>query len=828
LVIIVREDHSAPVVAAQVWCKAGSIDEGRWLGAGLSHVLEHMLFKGTTTRETGRIDQEVQAAGGYLNAYTSFDRTVYWINVPNTGARVALDILGDVSQHASLPPEELAKEMDVIRREMDLGNDDPHRRSSRRLFETAYVSSPYRYPTIGYPDIFNQLTRADVLAYYLEKYAPNNLFFVVVGDIDQGAVVTQITQAFAATPARPVPPTPWQDEPRQVAPRELVEEASVELAHFHFAWHTPDIRHGDVPALDVLAAVLGAGHSSRLFQEVREKQGLVSSIGAWLYSPGNPGLLGISAVAEGHRFGPACAAVMAEVERVKQTLVPQAELAKVIRQFVAATLCTRKTMEGQALDLGGNWMAAADLNFSERYLAAARRVTPDELQRVARQYLAPENGTLYALAPPKTAARQVITVAPRREKPIRKVEVPNGLRLLLKEDHRLPFVEFRLVLGGGVLAETAATNGRTHLLARMLMQGTTRHTAEQLVAEIESVGGHIDTYSGNNSLGVSAEVLKDDFALGLALVGDVLLRPLFLKDALERERQMQLAALKAQRDQLLSVASRRMRQAMFGEVAYGLDPLGSESSVTALGLEDLRATHQALVVPGNAVLAIYGDLDPDSAVKAVTEVFVEWRQSGKESPFPSKCPPRAAAAAQRVVETRDKKQAVLVVGFPGSTMRADDRFALELLQEACSDLGSRLFLRIRDRLGLAYYVGAQNLLGLIPGWFAFYAGTAPDEVELVEKELFSEAAALRSEGLTEEELRRAKAKLIGQKKIARQDLGGLAQANALDELFGLGYANFELEDARFEAVTREETTTVAQRYLRPEASVVALIKPQET
>jgi zinc protease len=161
-------------------------------------------------------------------------------------------------------------------------------------------------------------------------------------------------------------------------------------------------------------------------------------------------------------------------------------------------------------------------------------------------------------------------------------------------------------------------------------------------------------------------------------------------------------------------------------------------------------------------------------------------------------------------------------------MRADDRFALELLQEACSDLGSRLFLRIRDRLGLAYYVGAQNLLGLIPGWFAFYAGTAPDEVELVEKELFSEAAALRSEGLTEEELRRAKAKLIGQKKIARQDLGGLAQANALDELFGLGYANFELEDARFEAVTREETTTVAQRYLRPEASVVALIKPQET
>src|SRR5512137_684618 len=114
LTIIVREDHSAPVVSAQAWAMSGSIHEGRWLGAGLSHVLEHMLFKGTTTRPGSRIDQEVQDAGGYMNAYTSFDRTVYWINVPNTGARVAVDILADVTQNATLPAEELAKEMDVI------------------------------------------------------------------------------------------------------------------------------------------------------------------------------------------------------------------------------------------------------------------------------------------------------------------------------------------------------------------------------------------------------------------------------------------------------------------------------------------------------------------------------------------------------------------------------------------------------------------------------------------------------------------------------------------------------------------------------------------
>src|SRR4051812_33911847 len=180
LVIIVREDPSAPVVSAQAWCKSGSIDEGKWLGAGMSHMLEHMLFKGTTTRPGGRIDQEVQDAGGYMNAYTSFDRTVYWINVPNTGANVAIDILSDIMQNATLPADELAKELDVIRREMDMNHDDPRRRASRRLFETAYTRSPYRFTIIGYPDIFNELKPDDITAYYRSRYAPNNIFFVIV------------------------------------------------------------------------------------------------------------------------------------------------------------------------------------------------------------------------------------------------------------------------------------------------------------------------------------------------------------------------------------------------------------------------------------------------------------------------------------------------------------------------------------------------------------------------------------------------------------------------------------------------------------------------
>ncbi len=266
-----REDHSAPVVSAQAWAMAGSIHEGRWLGAGLSHVLEHMLFKGTTTRPGSRIDQEVQEAGGYMNAYTSFDRTVYHIDVPNTGARTAIDILCDIMQHASLPPDELAKEMDVIRREMDMNVDDPGRRASRRLFETAYTRSPYRLTVIGYPDIFNELKPEDIRGYYHEKYAPNNVFYVVTGDIQNDEVVAQIREAYAQSKAKAMPPMVLPEEPKQTAAREIVEEAPIELGHLHFAWHIPELRHPDVPALDVLAVLLGSGRSSRLYQQVREK-----------------------------------------------------------------------------------------------------------------------------------------------------------------------------------------------------------------------------------------------------------------------------------------------------------------------------------------------------------------------------------------------------------------------------------------------------------------------------------------------------------------------------------------------------------------------------
>ncbi len=446
------------------------------------------------------------------------------------------------------------------------------------------------------------------------------------------------------------------------------------------------------------------------------------------------------------------------------------------------------------------------------------------MQRVARAYLTTENRTIYALLPNGTSPKLAAATSDVLDGEIEKFTLPNGLRLLVKESHRLPFVELRAVFKGGVLAESSANTGVTQLMAKLLLKGTKTRSAEAMAREIESVGGSMDSFGGNNSFGVSVEVLRDDFATGLDLMADALLRPAFPAAELEREREVQIAGIRAQRDQLLKSAGTAMRRALFGKTGYGLDALGTEQSVKQLKVGDLREFHAQLTVPNNCVLSIFGDVNTKAVRAAVTKAFGKWKTGATALTVLPKA--KTLERVERVNETRDKKQAVLLVGFPGTTLLDPDRYALELLQEACSDLGSRLFLRIREKLGLAYYVGAQNFLGLAPGYFAFYTGTAPEKAGQVEEELLREAELLRNEGLSAEELKRAKAKIIGQKKVARQDLGGLATTTALDELYGLGFAHSATDDARYEAVTREEVKAVAEKYLRAGGLVIAVVKPE--
>src|SRR6202045_2756552 len=404
LTLIVQEDPSAPVASVQAWCATGSIYEDQHLGAGLSHILEHMLFKGTKTRTTNQIAQTIQDVGGYINAYTSFDRTVYWIDVPKAGTTVALDILSDAVTNSTLPAEEYAREQEVIRREFAMGMDDPDRMAGQLLFATAFQRHPYRLPVIGQIDIYNQLTRDQVMQYYKARYVPNNLTFVVVGDVDAEAVYRQLGDFFKDHPARSLTPVYIPSEPPQLGRRVVHEEFATELTRLSLAWHIPEIKHPDVPTVDLLSTILGDGRSSRLYRRVREEAGLAYGMSAFSYTPGDPGLLGIDATVDPAKREATQELVLKILDEIKREGVSADELAKAKKISLSHHLGSLTTMRGQASDLGSNWFLTRNLNFTREYLTAVQKTTPEDIRRVAAQYLTDDNLTIVSLNPKESLA----------------------------------------------------------------------------------------------------------------------------------------------------------------------------------------------------------------------------------------------------------------------------------------------------------------------------------------------------------------------------------------------------------------------------------------
>ena len=825
LTILVQEDHSAPVASVQAWCATGSIYEDQHLGAGLSHILEHMLFKGTKTRSTNEIAQKIQDVGGYINAYTSFDRTVFWIDVPKEGVTTALDILADAMMNSTLPPEEYQKEQEVIRREFAMNQDEPDRVATLLLFATAYQRHPYRFPVIGEIEIYNQLTQEQVMQYYKTRYVPNNLTFLVVGDVDAQKVRQQLTELFKPYPEKSLQPVFVPAEPPQLGRREVHHEFATELTHLSLAWHIPEVTNPDVPALDLLSTVLGDGRSSRLYRRVREEAGLAFGISAFSYTPGDPGLFGIDATVDPKKRDAAELLALRIVDEVKQAGVTAEELAKAKKITLSHQLGALTTMRGQASDIGSNWLLTRDLNFSRHYLDAVQKVTLDDIKRVAANYLTENNLTAISLDPKGSLMGKAETEKPVAAGEVQKFDLSNGLRLLVREDPRLPLVGMGAVFRGGLLAETPQTNGITRLMAKVLLKGTKTRTAEQIANEIEAVGGSISSDAGNNSFSVSLDVMKPDVKLGVDLLSDVLLNATFPEKAVAREKEIQMAAIKQEEEQLTSVARDLMRQALFPQHPYALRSNGSVESVQKLTQKDLLEFRDRYVVAKNGVIYVFGDVKA-AEVKQLVEQLLSNMKPGALALTDAK-PSMPLGKPETVEKRKDKAQGVIMVGFRGASLSSPDRYALELIDEASSDLGSRFFIRIREQMGLAYYVGASQMQGLVPGLFAFYLGTDPQKIEPVKTALLDEIHKLANDGLSPQELARSKKKLIGQQEIANQSNDAFGYHCALDELYGLGFDYYKRLEDDVNSVTLDNIKQVAAKYFRDQPYVLATVRPPE-
>jgi zinc protease len=381
------------------------------------------------------------------------------------------------------------------------------------------------------------------------------------------------------------------------------------------------------------------------------------------------------------------------------------------------------------------------------------------------------------------------------------------------------------VFRGGLLAERPQDNGITHLMAKVLLKGTKTRTAEQIANEIEAVGGSISSESGNNSFGVSVDVMRPDLKLGVDLLSDVLLNATMPEKAIAREKEIQIAAIQQEEEQLTAVARNIMRQALFPQHPYALRGNGSVESVKGLTQKDLIEFRDRYVVAKNGVIYVFGDVKA-AEVKQLVEQTLGKMKPGALALTDAK-PSMPLEKPETVESRKDKAQGVIMVGFRGASLSSPDRYALELIDEASSDLGSRFFIRIREQMGLAYYVGASQMQGLVPGLFAFYLGTDPQKIEKVKAELLDEIHKLANEGLTPEELARAKKKLIGQQEIANQSNDAFGYHCALDELYGLGFDYYKQLEHDVNGVMLENIKQVAAKYFRDQPYVLATVRPPE-
>lgn len=817
LSLVLDPDPSAPVVSAQIWVETGSIHEGAHLGAGISHFLEHMVFKGTRDYDGETLANTVQAAGGHWNAYTSFDRTVYYIDGPAASLPEFLKILSGLVFFPILPEAEFEKEKDVIRREIDMGLDDPDNAASRLLFSNVFTQDPRRHPVIGHRHLFDGLTYGDLRNYHRDRYTPDRAFVVISGDFDATEIRGQIDALMVDVPlgGGPDPYVP-QDTP-QMGSRRARGTFAIPTSRISMAWKTPPLTHPDAPAYDVLAAILGRGRSARFYRRLRQEQELALEISAWAWNgPSREGIFAVSAETQPEKRDELVEAVLAELAAFPNEAFDD-DLTKAKRQIAAGQFRSLTTASGRAADLASNWHEARDLDFTRHYLAAIQAVTPADVRRVVANLKA-DRMTLTHLDPETMAAEARTAKRQRSRENIETLTLENGVMLAFLPDRRVPLLHFQTAIRSGLPAESAATNGLNQLLASTLPQGTVTRTGEELALALESLGASIGASAGNNALLLQGSGLAPDFNTLAEVLAEVLHSPSLPSDAIAREKASQRAALEESQEDPLHTAIRELRSAVFQGEGYGQDSLGTESSLEGLDRLALSAHHSRHFTGGNLALAIAGDFDPIAAADAFGELLSKIPANNVWTPPAS----RIQTGTEHTFHL-PKKQAVLAIGYPGAHALSEDRHALSMLQEYCSDMAGPLFTRIREELGLAYQVGATQFLGFDTGLFTFYLATSPSQAELAKAELMAEIAKIAARGIPDDAFERVRSTVLSGLAIQQQSIGATARQSAIDLLFGQPADQHRNLPAIYKALTPAAIRDTAERIFSPTPTTITVL-----
>lgn len=811
--VLLLENHKSPVVSVQMWVKTGSADETKGV-EGISHFIEHLVFKGTKKYNVGEIASTVEAAGGELNAYTSFDQTVFYVTISKQFSDTALDVISEMMGRPRFDVDEIDKEREVVLEEIKRGEDSPSRRLSQALFSEMFKKHPYGIPVIGYDKVIKKVSAKKIKEYFDSRYVPSNMFLVVAGDFQSAEMKTKVRQYFGDFKPNKLKKVKRPKEPQQRTVRLKVEKVPFQQTSFYISWRTPSIKHKDNPALDVLSMILGSGDSSRLVDSLRIKDLVVNSVGSFSYSMQDDGLFAVSASVEEANIEKAFGGIQNELIRILNEAPSKEELQKIVTNLASHEIYSMETVDNIARKAGSNEFYMGDHDHFKKYLKQIYSLKPEDISKVARKYLLSGNFTVTFMSPfdQKQMRKRVqkcandLKKALAIKKPVLKpvkyqvqkinlkhagqkgqgkikvVKTPEGMTLIFKHQPETPTVSARIAFLGGLRAENAGSEGTTELFSRNWISGSANFSEEELARLTESMAAGLSGFGGRNSVGLSMDYLSKDEKKIFQLFEDVLLNPTFPSEQVEREKLILLNQIKKRNDSPAQICMLNLNKALFRNHPYSRDMMGSEESLAKITSQSLHDYYQNIRSAANATICVVGDFDEKYWFERAKLIS---KKMGRGTRLDKKLEFAPLSKSETVYHALDKEQSHVVVGYPGLKIDDSRKYILEIIQSILSGQGGRLFIELRDKNSLAYSVAPLNMYGIECGYFGGYIACSPEKVEKAISMMKAEFEKLKKEVVSAEELSRAQRYLIGRHDIELQRKSAVCNSMLFDEIYGI-------------------------------------------
>ncbi|MDZ4677235.1 MAG: pitrilysin family protein [Oligoflexia bacterium] len=854
--VLLVESHKAPVVAVQMWVKTGSADEKKD-EEGISHFIEHLVFKGTSKFGVGEVAKTVESSGGELNAYTTFDHTVFHVTMSKEELDVGLDCIAEMMGFPKFDPVEIDKEREVVLEEIKRSFDNPHSISMQRLFSTVFKKHPYGIPVIGYAKNIKKVKPKTLVKYYQSRYVPTNMTLVVTGDFDKTEIKKQIEKYYGAFKAHSLKKIARKKESPQKQPRVDYLTTEFQEAALNIAFRVPAAKNADVAALDVLGCILGQGDSSRLVKRLRLERSLVMGVSAGSFNPLDEGLFVIGVNAKAENISETMDIITQELGYILSHTISQGELSRARLNLEAEEIFSLETVDGLARKVGMFQTLLNDPEYIQRYLKQVQALTPKDILRVARKYLSPERSSVTLmihkketsvlpkkkfqeqvkalLKQLKTSQKQKVSVDKEKvqksqtlkvplkmsvhHSKIVKHRLPNGALVVLKRNPEVPIVHIKAGFLGGVRLEKDHNQGVTTLLSNTWTSGSRRYTESETASIIEDCAGSISAFGGRNSIGMTLESLKIHEERALTLFEDVLSNPIFPQEAVLREASIQKEHLRTRGDHPSSVAGQIFMDKIFKDHPYGRDLLGTNESISKLGTDSILEHWKKIVSSDNAVFVAVGDFDEDKQLKFFQEMC---KGIGRGQKQESRFDIAPLTENIHAYSRSEKEQSHIIVGYRGISFKDPDRYALQVLQAILAGQGGRLFLELRDKASLAYTVSPVHMDGIETGYFGVYIGCSPEKGKTAIKMIHQELDLITQKAPSDDEVERAKRYLVGQNHIGLQRNGSQASSILFDELYGIDCMDTFRFAEHLKELKAQDVQRVAQRLFNAPYVTVAV------